>query len=62
MLFSLDYMCFPEKKESRLKENLWDGYNNRGTTQIAYIKICHLSGSNKPYAFTQQSREEPTDA
>ena len=32
----------------------------RGTTQIAYLKICHLSGSNKPYAFTQQSREEPT--
>jgi hypothetical protein len=53
------FYCSLQIKKSASKKT-FETENIRGTTQIAYIKICHLSGSNKPYAFTQQSREEPT--
>lgn len=47
-------------KKAASKKSFETANHNRGTTQIAYLKYATSSGSSKPYAFTQQSREEPT--
>ena len=42
------FVRFCLKQKSRLKETLWDGYHNRGTTQIAYLKYATSRAPTSP--------------